>query len=497
MISIFFSTREESNEYKEVLQKTCTLPDVEIIQFVNKNTHSLSEAYNNALEQSKYPILVCVHDDIHLEKGWDKIVYDHFNSSDFGILGMAGTTEIDETGMWWRKRHLMVGEVAHRDKQGKWTEMSYSYKAPGKIHQVACIDGLFMAIHKERIKANFDEEFKGFHFYDIPFCVRNSIEGVKIGVIFDFKIKHESIGQVSEDWDKNREFFVSKYKKHLPLEINQFPFVSDKPITIKNEPSLAIIIPSKDNFELLKGCIESLKKTKYSNYKIYVADTGSNEENMVSIEEYVASDEKLNLLKYDYSHYANINNDVVFNHIDKGTELILFCNDDIEMINDAISIMVSEYLKNKKEIGTIGCRLHFKDNKIQHGGIVCYMNKEKRMGFTHQGIRTVFGASFKKEENIFGNVKNFFIIRKALFVGIGGFDTSTEGSYEDVLLSVDCILRNYKNIYIGEAACFTNESSNKKSVEKLKSEQNVAINIIAPKFSKYQEKLKKFIVQLA
>jgi glycosyltransferase involved in cell wall biosynthesis len=496
MISIFFSTREESNEYKEVLQKTCTLPDVEIIQFVNKNTHSLSEAYNTALEQSKYPILVCVHDDIHLEKGWDKIIYDHFNSSDFGILGMAGTTEIDETGMWWRKRHLMVGEVAHRDKQGKWTEMSYSYKAPGKIHQVACIDGLFMAIHKERIKSNFDEEFKGFHFYDIPFCLRNSIEGVKIGVIFDFKIKHESIGMVSEDWNKSRELFTLKYKDNLPLEINQFPFVSNKDVNIKNEPSLAIIIHSKDNFERLKECIESLKKTNYSNYQIYIADTGSNEENIASIEEYVYYDKKLNLLYYDYSHYASVNNDIVFNYIDKGTELVLFCDSGIEMINDAISIMVSECLKNKKEIGTVGCRLHFKDNKIQHGGIVCYMNKENRMGFTNQGIRTVFGASFKKEENIFGNTKNFFMIRKALFIGIGGFDTSPEESYEDILLSIECILRNYKNIYVGEAACFTNEISDKKDVEKLRNEQKVAINLIAPKFSKYQKKLKNFIVQL-
>ena len=46
--------------------------------------------------------------------------------------------------------------------------------------------------------------------------------------------------------------------------------------TIKKQPKLAIIIPTKDNIDILFGCLDSiLDKTSYINYKVYIADTGS------------------------------------------------------------------------------------------------------------------------------------------------------------------------------------------------------------------------------
>ena len=126
MISIFYSTKKESKEHSDYLKQTCVLNDVEIIHFTNRKTHSLAEAYNIALKESKYEILVCVHDDVHLEKGWDKKIYDYFQKSDYGILGFAGTTDLDNTGMWWRNNTMMVGIVQHKSKEGKWYESKYS-----------------------------------------------------------------------------------------------------------------------------------------------------------------------------------------------------------------------------------------------------------------------------------------------------------------------------------------------------------------------------------
>jgi glycosyltransferase involved in cell wall biosynthesis len=80
---------------------------------------------------------------------------------------------------------------------------------------------LFIALSKSRIKHTFDEEFKGFHFYDIAFCFRNHLEGVKVGVITNIRITHKSIGQTNDQWEDNRNFFVQKYKDNLP---NKIPF---------------------------------------------------------------------------------------------------------------------------------------------------------------------------------------------------------------------------------------------------------------------------------
>lgn len=495
MISIFFSTPNDSKEHYEYLKETCTLPNVEIIQFVNKKQYSLAQAYNIALKDSKHDILVCLHDDVLLDKGWDQKIYNQFQNSDYGIIGVAGTTELDETGMWWRKPQFMVGEVYHQNKEGKWYQSKYNNMVPGEIHETVLVDGLFIGIHKQRIKSEFDEAFKGFHFYDIPFCINNHTKGVKIGVINDFKVRHQSIGMVNQEWHDERLNFTTLYKDMLPVKIHSKPFISQRIPKLKQEPSLVIIIPSKDNYELLKGCVESLQKTNYSNYKIIIADTGSNEENMASIETLVS--DRISLVKYDYYHFAKINNDVVKNYTDKNVELLLFCNDDVIMQNDAISLMVETYLKNKKTVGTLGCRLHYENGSIQHGGIICYQNKENRMGFTHKGIRTSYGASFKTEENILGNTGAFLMIRKPLFIGIGGFDENPKECFEDVILNMDCILRNYKNIYIGEAVCQHLESFTRKNdKDKVSREIEDASKFVVPKISKNIKKLQKFITRI-
>ena len=49
-------------------------------------------------------------------------------------------------------------------------------------------------------------------------------------------------------------------------------------INFPNEgKSVGIIIPTKNGYSLLKRCIDSLKKTTYKNYKIYIIDNDSDE----------------------------------------------------------------------------------------------------------------------------------------------------------------------------------------------------------------------------
>ena len=48
-------------------------------------------------------------------------------------------------------------------------------------------------IEKKRLSNNFDEDFNGFHFYEIDFCFNNHLNGVKVGVMSDLRITHKSI----------------------------------------------------------------------------------------------------------------------------------------------------------------------------------------------------------------------------------------------------------------------------------------------------------------
>lgn len=458
MISVVFCTRESNDDYIKHLVKTSGLyKSIDIIEIVN-NGISLSECYKKGIEQAKFDTVVFCHDDIILEtKNWGKKLLKHFDNTDFGILGLAGTTSLTNSGRWWDERHLMLGVVNHQQNGKKWTS-KYSSSFGNKVLETVLVDGLFFAVRKDRLKYGFDTNVEGFHFYDLDFTFGNHINGCKVGVMFDIRVTHLSVGQTNQQWEENRVKFVEKWSENLPLEIKGEIFYNDKEIKIKKEPKINIIIPTKGNLHLLFGCINSIyDKSKYSNFEVLVADTGSTDEEKDEIKDFINKiDGDVRLIEYDYYNFAKINNDVVKNHLSEDCELLLFCNNDIQLINDAISNMVKVYQKNKFNTGTIGARLHFENNRIQHAGILSYVNQKGGLEFTHLGLQSNYNYSELGE--VIGNTAAFLLMRKDLFNTIGGFNEGYIECFEDVELNLQCLLRNKKNIFVGNAVCYHFES---------------------------------------
>ena len=219
MITVGYSTREHNPQFIEYLKKSSGFKKIEVIEKINNGEKSLSEVYNEILNESKTDIVVLCHDDIYFDSSsWFHKIKSHFEKSDFGILGVAGSTNMPETGRWWDNRKTMLGIVNHESGGKKWTS-KYSEDLGKLIRETVIVDGLFIALSKSRIKHNFDEEFKGFHFYDIGFCFKNQIEGVKVGVISNIRITHKSIGQTNEQWEENKNLFAQKYSEKLPTKI--------------------------------------------------------------------------------------------------------------------------------------------------------------------------------------------------------------------------------------------------------------------------------------
>jgi hypothetical protein len=384
---------------------------------------------------------------------------------------MAGTTDMSEIGRWWQDSTKMIGIVSH-SHEGKTWENRYSANFEDEVIETVMLDGLFFVAHKERIKTRFDESFKGFHFYDVDFTFNNHLNGVKVGVMFDIKITHKSIGMTNDEWEKNRLQFVEKYKDKLPYKIKPELRFEYKEIKLKENPKLGIIIPTKGNVDLLKQCVNSINENdNYVNFKIYIADTGSSDEEKTEIKNFISKMSYIRLIEYDFYNFAVINNDVVENHIDKDTEVLLFCNNDIKLVNNAITRMMDVYLKNKKNVGTIGCRLHYGDNTTQHSGIMMFLTQNHQIGISHYGLRSYYTYHKETKKDILGNTGAFMMVSKQLFQEIGGFDSSYRECFEDVQLNIECINRNRDNIFVGEAVCYHYESQTRnKSEEKLKRE---------------------------
>jgi hypothetical protein len=162
------------------------------------------------------------HDDIYFDsKNWGQKILNHFKRKpEYGILGLAGTTNMPKSGRWWDDFSKMKGIVNHEHEGKKW-ESKYSASSGNQIDDVVLVDGLFIVINRKKIKENFNEEIKGFHFYDVDFSFRNFIKDVKIGVMYDVRVTHKSIGQTNDQWEENRKIFSEKYKDVLPVKVKR------------------------------------------------------------------------------------------------------------------------------------------------------------------------------------------------------------------------------------------------------------------------------------
>lgn len=221
MITIGFSTREKDNRiYKEYIQKTCMYKEVEIIAKLNNGEKSLSEVYNEIIEESSNEIVVLLHDDLEFDtKNWgEKLIKVFEKNPEYSIVGLAGTKYLEKSARWWTVPSTMFGIVNHKHEGKKWTS-TYSSDLGNKVEETILVDGLFIAFNKNKIKHKFDTSIQGFHFYDLGFCLPNYLDGVKIGVTTQIRVTHLSIGQTNEQWEKNRQLFSEKYDRVLPIDI--------------------------------------------------------------------------------------------------------------------------------------------------------------------------------------------------------------------------------------------------------------------------------------
>ena len=219
MITVAYCTRKPNPEHSEHIKNTSGVKNIEVIEYVN-NGESLTKVYNQLIKEAKYEIIVLCHDDILLmNKNWGSRIINHFKRhKDLGILGVAGSKSLPSSAKWWENPKTMYGRV-HHTHEGKTWLSAYSKDLGNQIDDVVLVDGLFFAIYKDRIKKDFDETVEGFHFYDVDFCFRNYLDGVRIGVCYDVRVNHMSIGKTNDEWENNRVMISKKYESNLPVLI--------------------------------------------------------------------------------------------------------------------------------------------------------------------------------------------------------------------------------------------------------------------------------------
>ena len=195
--------------------------------------------------------------------------------------------------------------------------------------------------------------------------------------------------------------------------------------------SVSILIPTKNQKEILRRCIDSLKKTTYRNFEIVIIDNGSDDQDTL---DYLDS-LRCRVLKIrnpmEMFNYAYINNRAVEQ---VSSKYVLFLNNDTEVRDPKwLSRMIG--YAGLVGVGAVGARLLYPDGRIQHAGIV------------HGYYDGMAGPAFKLQPNwhygylSYGMVtRNYSAVTAAclltprqIFLEHGGFDEKQFSvAYNDV-----------------------------------------------------------------
>ena len=223
-LSVVFSSKNDgmaNKEFIEHIKSTCGY-GAHVFHIHNPNGVSLTKIYSEMLssKDDDSDIVIFIHDDVEfLKNGWGKEIVRLFKENkDYGIIGVAGAAQFDQNGAWWNYEKK-YGQVLHRHDGKSWLT-AFSPLLDHDLQETVVVDGLFIAVKKDRISKSFDTQIEGFDFYDIDFSLANHLDGkCKVGVTTNIRMAHNSIGELKQTWYTNRELVTQKYKDFLPIDI--------------------------------------------------------------------------------------------------------------------------------------------------------------------------------------------------------------------------------------------------------------------------------------
>ena len=226
----------------------------------------------------------------------------------------------------------------------------------------------------------------------------------------------------------------------------------------QKKPLVSIIIPTKNQKEILKVCIESiLSKTDYSNYEILIIDNDTTEPESKLYLENLNKKNGIEVIKISGEfNYSRLNNKAVERA--KG-EVLLLLNNDIEVLyEDWLDIMVSHAIR--PEIGCVGAKLLYPNSTIQHAGVVLGIGGVA--GHPYKGFSADSPGQFSRlllTQNFEAVTGACMAIKKSIYEEVGGLN---EKDLKVAFNDVDFCLRikglGYKNTLDPSVILFHHES---------------------------------------
>lgn len=242
-------------------------------------------------------------------------------------------------------------------------------------------------------------------------------------------------------------------------------------VQLQQNPKISMVIPNKNSHRILRQCIESIfEKSSYSNFEVIVVDNGSSESETFDLYKELQEKHQIRVLEWNAPfNYSAINNFAV--NFCEG-EHVLFLNNDTEVIS-AHWLEEMLFYCVQSELGVVGSKLYYPDDKLQHAGVIVGMGGVA--GHPYHGFpKTIEGYMYRNKivQNLSAVTGACMMMRKKVFLEVGGFDERLAVAYNDVDLCLKIRNKGYFIVWTPYAELYHYESLTRgpyDNLEKLKS----------------------------
>lgn len=198
------------------------------------------------------------------------------------------------------------------------------------------------------------------------------------------------------------------------------------------EPSVSILIPTRNQGRLLKKCLTSLfEKTDYTNFEVVLVDHETDERKALKVIETFKNNRNFKILDFSgpFNFAAMMNRAA---EVAEGQVLILL-NNDTEIVDSGwLEELVSQVSRPK--VGVAGALLFFSNNTIQHAGV--HPGLEGLMGHGHKHLPVDSSGYFsrlKAVHSVAAVTGACLAVERSIWIELGGLDEENLAvAYNDI-----------------------------------------------------------------
>lgn len=228
---------------------------------------------------------------------------------------------------------------------------------------------------------------------------------------------------------------------------------------LADPPLVSVIIPTRDGADLLRACLDGLRRTEYPRLELIIVDNDSSDPAALRLLDAVQAEGVRVLRQPGPFNFSRLNNVAA---AAASGEFLCLLNNDVEVIESRwLTWLVHQALR--PELGAVGARLLYPDGSLQHAGVVIGMGNAA--GHAHRYEAVDEDGYFERSrlpQAVSAVTAACLVVAKAKFDAVGGLDEEAfEVAFNDVDLCLRLNGRGWQSFYEPRATLIHHESKSR------------------------------------